>query len=285
MLSSGIARLLADGKGEHHGLSPGEVQSTANFYEEIGALFNAKEIDKKLVRRAFGQTLVQPYEANWWWIHYSRDGRSVPVRPQHVRDHESEHYAEWERMVRDIVRRRPEITRGPINKKGRDDCVRVICLPQFAPPDERQASVDEWKACQGLSKAVADVVQAGGIEHLATGLEAHVPQDAFLGETVPARTMLVPEWRECVVAPRLPIRQAARLGATLDRWIGARRPALQQRLSWLRRYGIRIAHLDRRVAHHERHQAVARALDHLRETKTDAEVEAIAREIPPPKNP
>jgi hypothetical protein len=282
VLSSGISRLVGDDEGERQALSKSEVQSTANFYEEIGALFNAEEIDQKLVGRAFGQTVVQAFEASWWWIHYSRDGRSVPVRPQHVRAHENEDYAEWERMVRSVVRRRPEIPRQPLNKKGRDDTVRAICLPPFAPPDEPQAPADQWAACQALSEAIGDVLRAGGIEHLKNALATHVADDARLDETVPARTMLVPTWREHVVAPRLPARQVARLGATLDGRHGDRGPAGHLRPEWLRRCGRRMARIDRRVAYHERHQAVARALHHLRTERTDAEVEALVRAIPPP---
>ena len=285
VLSSGIARLLGDGEAQRQALSRSEVQSTANFYEEIGALFNTKEIDQKLVGRAFGQTLVQAYEANWWWIHYSRDGRSVPVRPQHVRPHEIEDYGEWERMVRAIVRRRPEIPRRTINREGGDDRVRAICLPPFAPPDKPQAPADAWEACEALSQAIGDVVRAAGIDHLAQGLERHVPGGTSLGEAVPPRTMLVPRWREHVVAPRLAVRQAARLGATVDRWLGVQRPAIQKPLAWLRRCGGHLARCDRRAAHHERHQAVARVLDHLRATRTDAEVEQLVRAISPPPAP
>ncbi len=197
------------------GASQAGLMSAANFYEETGALFNRREIDDTLVIRSFGQATAQALEAVWWWIGYQRDGRSVPVAPRLARRHETETYAEWERMVRKVLRKRPELRSRRMNRPGRNDVVRAICIPYERG---RDASEGEWERCGDLSDAVGTVLrQPDGLERLSAALTQRLGDDAGPPNPSewPKRTMLLPWWRDEIRAPRWPIAVTSRLGARL----------------------------------------------------------------------
>lgn len=272
-----------------------DIQSTVYFYEQIGAMFNRGEIDRGLAMRSFAPVMVQALEASWWWINFERDGKCIAVEPQFVRGHETEIDAEWERMVRTVVRKRRDLrAETKINPEGLRDHVRALCLPLRAEPSE-----EDWERCKSLSGALGDALRAGRLDDLRRALEV-VPTGRLeagersypKAEQTPAtgRSMLIPRWRDSVTAPPGVIRLIAGMGARLcgrevrgDPSGGAPRKPLNgatakpsidrvPRPAWLRGLGNVLTHADARVVVNERHRLVAELLGRRRQDHGDEAV-------------
>jgi hypothetical protein len=228
-------------------LTRNDVLAAMNFHEQRAGLFNLRELDDRHVMRSFGALVAQAFDVSWWWIHYRRGGARVAAHPLVTRARETESFAEWERMVRTMVRLRPGLTEIALNAPGRNDCVRALCLP---PADSGSDAV--WAEHAALSKALGDLLRHSddvGLDALTRELEQRVGKVAA-SDKCPTRTLVVPRWR----------RHAAPLGR-LRRAVAGRAVRASRR-SGLGLLG-RLAPTDPRVAYHVRFQDVAILLDRL----------------------
>jgi len=230
-----------------------DIDTVHYLHETIGALFNRGEIDRHLLYRTLAWATVDALARSWWWLHVEREGRRIAVKPQFVRAHESELYAEWERMAGVILRKRPEISLRV--KKDQRNRVRALCLP--APEDPQP----DWDHCKALSKAVGDALRKpGGLQMLRAKVTAELD-----GKSQPAhvpRTILIPSLEEYVAAPSPLVVHATRMGA----WLDGRGRELDRirRPRWLRWLGVRLTRLDARVRLHQSYAEVGRDLNRLR---------------------
>lgn len=268
---------------EDRRLTRNDIVAVMNFHEECATLFNLREIDDRLVLRSFGLTMAQAFEVSWWWIHYRRRGKRFSPHALLARGRETEEFAEWERMVRTMVRRRASFVRTTksgqplLNLPGRDDCVRALCLP-----DDTKAPRADWDAHGRLSEAVGDLLRrtdVGGVserpdyhrlEMLAQKLRAAVGRAGALGDACPARTLLIPHWRRCAATPRRPVRALTKLAALVDR----RAP-----FAWLRSLAARIAEADQRVRYHRSYQDLAILIDLHRATHPPEETQELVESL------
>jgi len=249
--------------GGANGPSPNDVDAVIWLHELIGALFNRGEIDRRLVYRTFSWPSVDTLSSYcWWWLLYLRDGHCVPVRPHFVRPHESETYAEWERMARMILRKRPDLRLRV--QSAAENPVRALCLPRGGgkPPD--------WGHCKVLSRAVGELLRRpGGLGVLRTAIDRELerPVHATAIEELskvppPTRTILIPAWEERAAAPWCVTAHVARLGA----WLDGRGDDIDQfmRPSWLRWIGVKLTRIDKRARLHESYAECGRVFDRLR---------------------
>lgn len=234
-----------------------DIDSVLYLHELIGALFNRGDIDHPLVYRTFASATVDALQRSWWMLHYLREGLCVPVRPHYVRDHEDEFYAEWERMARVILRKRPDVRRR-LGAAGTGR-VRALCLPEYKDPH------GDWDHCKALSKAIGDLLRTDpGTQRLRTAVSTELagvprpPQPA-------TRTILVPEFETHIAAPARAVRYVTRAGARLDGRPGYDRIA---RPRWLRRIGVGMTRADRRVGLCESWTELSDDLNRLRSVRS-----------------
>ncbi|HEX8742602.1 MAG TPA: hypothetical protein VF712_05675 [Thermoleophilaceae bacterium] len=100
-----------------------EVAYAANFHEEIGVLFNTTKVSSEQLIRHFSEPFVTAFDATWWWLQLNRGSKLPAADPKEAKGYETENYVEWQRMVRAILRARPELAPEPQTD------VWVVCRP------------------------------------------------------------------------------------------------------------------------------------------------------------
>jgi hypothetical protein len=247
---------LLPGRGGMESATLNDIVAAHNFFEETALRFNDGNLAQHLVSRGFAEIVNFACFNSWWWMHYTRRGHvaaQVPRRPR-----EADELAEWEWMVRRMLRQSGTSRR---DLAGAGPPVRAICLPLT----EDDAEVGDWAACGRLSRAVGDVMRGAGEEkdedgakRLRTVLETMEPDlgTAALPDAPARKTILIPPLPGLVTKSPLPVRAARAVGARWDqRFSGS---ALGAPGAWLVRQDpwIRLC---------ERHQDVAVLLEHRRE--------------------
>jgi hypothetical protein len=176
-----------------------DVQSVLNFHEEMGVLFNARRIDRLELVRHFATVIVNAFETSWWWIQWQRENRLTSASPGHPNDDEIETYAEWHRMVLEIIRIRPDLR----PRRMGDEEVAIVCVP------ERNASPDAWERYGALSASLSRPLSE--LHALETALQKEPD-----GKTAPRwrRVICVSAWEDRADQQRLQ-RLAQMLGAVL----------------------------------------------------------------------
>jgi hypothetical protein len=176
-----------------------DVQSVLNFHEEMGVLFNANRIDRMELARHFATVIVNAFETSWWWIQWQRENRLTSANPGHPNNDETETYAEWHRMVLEIVRIRPDLR----PRRREDEDVAIVCVP------ERDASPAAWERLEALSASLTRPLSK--LDALERALNKETG-----GKTPPnwARVICVSAWEDRAHQQRLQ-RLAQMLGAVL----------------------------------------------------------------------
>jgi hypothetical protein len=243
-------------------VSLNDVAALINFYEEVALLYNKRQIDRRLLELGFGDQIVLAFCMHWWWIEYRRAGLPAAASPRRARSHETETLAQWERMVRRILRRRPDFLRE------RSGPVRVLCRPVAG------ATAAEWDRCARLSSAAGRVLRSGGAGSLWSALDASPKSAAEPGG--PPTTICLPAWSDIRPQPRAGARATRRAGAWLDGlW---RRKKTRRR--WIHRVGLRLERVDPQAEVFARYDALAMALDRRRGEADDAdELERLIEEL------
>lgn len=207
---TGDSNLLTDAVPKANPVSRNDVLQTIYFFEEIAVLFNSKELDRRTIVRTFGVTVPQALEACWWWIQYERAGNRPAAHPRAQGDGEIEYYTEWERTVMTLVRMEPSLETTKLNRAGRDDQVRALCLPAQRGSTDN----DGWWDCEDLSCAIGDALRAPDTrdDRMAQLEQALVPTDEerqnHAAEPAKPRTFLIMPWRDHVLEPSWPVRRA-----------------------------------------------------------------------------
>ena len=233
-----------------------DIHAVHDTYEETGLRFNDGTLEQQTVIRAFGDSIANLYLNSWWWVHYQRGCRDRAIAARWVRKREAVAYAEWERMVREMVDRSPA-SRDELAAGWDDSAVRAICLP---PQDG--ATLTEWRLAGRLSAAVGAVLRGPARacdfeDFLSRQLPGLRLPEPFIPVT---RTVLLPPWPDLLTFPSRPRRAAVAAGA----WLDQRRekhggsPA-----------GYRLVRLDPWVVTCQRYQEMAWRLDACREKLGD----------------
>lgn len=210
LLSPEYALFLPTGASRTDGQSPStslnDIQAFTNFYEEVALLYNKRRIDRELLDRGFGGQIIRGFCLHWWWIQYSRRGKPAAVSPGRARVQEIEVYADWERMVRRILRKRPDY-------RLQDQeffSVRSLCLPT-----SEGVTDDDWRDCKKLTTFIGERLRDVGPTALAD--EIRNGQVSHIGTAEPGLTICIPHYSEIQSQPRLWRRAVRRLGSWLNR--------------------------------------------------------------------
>lgn len=176
---SGESR-LPGWKGRYDGPLLNDVRHVIQFFEELAGLFNAESIDAKLVRRLFPQPVVGHFGLSWWLIHHIRRGRVAATGSKPKGAGETLAYAEWEKMVRTLLREREDLRPAPASAE-----VWVLCFPPAtATIAERERYVELTRRASRPLHALDDLERALG--------QASTPLGR--SDRPPVRVLCIPPW-------------------------------------------------------------------------------------------
>jgi hypothetical protein len=179
-----------------------EVWYTANFHEEVGVLYNVESVANEQIIRHFGATLVNNFDTAWWWIHWQRGNRAHSETYRIPAEHETELFAEWQRMVTTITGERPDL-RPKADARG----TWVICVPAD------DADAPEWDRHLRLSERLT--AAAANLAALTERVEGLALTPQAPPEVYGDRVLCVMPWLEHEQHAADLQRLAAALGARL----------------------------------------------------------------------
>jgi hypothetical protein len=160
------------------------------FFEDFGGAYNRNGIARRQVRETISYSPVQFFTQGWWYICWSRGGKSVGRKPWRliparlVRPRETDLYNQFEWMVRALRKKVPAV-------RGWDTPASsglVLCLP---PPDDRGSSGD-WDTASSFSS----LLSACGRDNLKRAAER-------LEAAAKRRPGVRREWEVVVVPPSI----------------------------------------------------------------------------------
>jgi hypothetical protein len=158
-----------------------DVNYLVNFHEEIGVLFNTETISRTQVLRHFGSMIVEVFEIAWWWVHWQRENRLRAVVAGHPLPYESEHYAEWQRMVEAII-----ATRRDLRPATRP--VWIVCRPGDG------ADRAEWRRYKEVSIALTRAAER--LDALERLLPAYPGGAVDNARRLSGHVLCIPSWQE-----------------------------------------------------------------------------------------
>jgi hypothetical protein len=123
-----------------------DIQQTLGFFESLGTVFNRNDLNRKVIVESFATFPVQIFAAGWWYVCWRRSGRLLG---------ETDVWAEFDLLVREILRRKPALRKDAKPNKR----IRALCLPE----DLAGAPPTDWRRCEALSTTLSDrVIRAIG---------------------------------------------------------------------------------------------------------------------------
>jgi hypothetical protein len=155
-----------------------------DFFEEFGAAYNKRLLDKRMVHVTIAPVPVQILNMAWWFVCWRRKGELV---------HENTLYSEWERAVRRIWRTRKELRSQKPSPK-----IRLLILP----PADRQAWERHGNICGRLSKALSDYLAEDSSRSVAA-IRRELADDVLTLDRQPGRKVVD---RVFAIPPRIDVK-------------------------------------------------------------------------------
>jgi hypothetical protein len=123
--------------------SVNDVLQVYGFFEGAGTLYLRNEIARGVFLDIFASPPVDMFTAGWWFLCWMRDGTLLG---------ESEHYAQYQRLVLEIRKARPDLIQRFKPKRQ----IAMLCLPaNLAEPDDAQ-----WERCEKLSLRLSALINS-----------------------------------------------------------------------------------------------------------------------------
>lgn len=196
-----------------------DIDRTLSLFEEMGAAFKRRQLDKQALRVSFAMPTLQLLTTAWWLICWEREGR---LPGQDGKGGVATAYQEFQKMCEWIQKKEKLLAQHESFRPK--DTIRALCIPQDSERPLRSSST--WRISRRLSLALSKLVKqtedrgddvGNALSLLATDIESLHP-----AESLPAargwQVVLIPKRidQSCDDQWRGQWAAAGRLGSALD---------------------------------------------------------------------